>query len=85
MIENVATFIDSDILTSGPALILAGVIGFGFWLLQRSISAADRRQEADRREVREQGKPLADHEVRITVVEKVDSVKNHRNRGTSDS
>jgi hypothetical protein len=55
----------------GPS-ILAGVIAFGFWLLERSISRADDRQKDSAAEVRKQGDKIVDHEVRITVIEKSD-------------
>lgn len=53
-----------------PDAALAALFAFVVWLMQRWISAGDRRDEALAAESRKQGDKIVDHEVRITVIEK---------------
>ena len=70
MHDCVAMFFDAGGLADKwQYLVLAGVVTFGFWLLQRAISSSDRRQEADRTEVRDQGKTLNDVDKRTAILE----------------
>jgi hypothetical protein len=61
--------VDMDFVAHWPDAALAGVVAFGFWLLQRAISAGDARHKNSAAELKEHGKQLGNHETRIAVVE----------------
>lgn len=65
-----AILFDGTFADHWPDAILAAFLAFAVWLLQRWISAGDRRDEALDAELRKQGDKIMDHEVRITVSEK---------------
>lgn len=65
-----AMLLDGGISDHWADAALAALFAFVVWILQRWISAGDRRDEALAQESRKQGDKIVDHEVRITVIEK---------------
>ena len=62
-------FLDS-ITEHWPDLAVAALFAFAVWLLQRWISAGDRRDQILEEEQKRHGNTIHDHETRITVIEK---------------
>jgi hypothetical protein len=56
---------DGGLSEHWPDAVMAAFLAFAVWLLQRWISAGDRRDEALSDESRKQGDRIVEHEVRL--------------------